>query len=345
MSDLTTRPLRWGIISAGLISHDFVVALGTLNPQEHIAVAVGARRLEDAEKFAKLHGIPKAYDSYQKVFEDPEVDVVYIGAIHPTHLPLGKAALDAGKPVLCEKPLCINVRETKELLEHAKAKNLFFMEALWVRFFPAYQKLKELLSTKAIGDVANVFISFGVPLGDVDRCKLLNLGGGTTLDIGLYCTQLSILVYGQEFPEKILSTGVLNESGADVVGSTTLKFPSGGLATFITSYKSTMPNEAFYHWNQRKHQDAFSILERNKLELLTDGAPPQVFEYPVPVGAKPINFWNTTGLSYQCHEVRKCLIQGKVQSDVMPHSETLRLSQILEEIRKQIGVKYPQDDE
>ncbi|ODM95226.1 Trans-1,2-dihydrobenzene-1,2-diol dehydrogenase [Orchesella cincta] len=343
MSDLTTRPLRWGHHQCWLISHDFALHWAPSTPQEHICSGGRSKKTGRCGKFAKLHGIPKAYDSYQKVFEDPEV--VYIGAIHPTHLPLGKAALDAGKPVLCEKPLCINVRETKELLEYAKAKNLFFMEALWVRFFPAYQKLRELLSTKAIGDVANVFISFGVPLGDVDRCKLLNLGGGTTLDIGVYCTQLSILVYGQEFPEKILSTGVLNESGADVVGSTTLKFPSGGLATFITSYKSTMPNEAFIigtKGNIKMHSPFWSA---TKLELLTDGAPPQVFEYPVPVGAKPINFWNTTGLAYQCHEVRKCLIQGKVQSDVMPHSETLRLSQILEEIRKQIGVKYPQDDE
>ncbi|CAL8144825.1 unnamed protein product [Orchesella dallaii] len=342
MSDLTSRPLRWGIVSAGLISNDFVVALGTLNPQEHTVAAVAARKLEDAEKFAKEHGIPKAYDSYQKLFDDPEVDVIYIGAIHPTHLPLGKAALDAGKPVLCEKPLCVNVRETKELLEYAKAKNLFFMEALWVRFFPAYQKLRELLSNKAIGDVTNVFVSFGVPLGDVDRCKLLNLGGGTTLDIGVYCTQLSILVYGQEYPEKILSTGVLNESGADMSGSTTLKFPSGGLATFITSYKCTMPNEAFIIGTKGTIKMHYPFWSTTKLELIPSG---EVFEYPLPVGAKPINFWNTTGLAYQCDEVRKCLIQGKTESDVMPHSETLRLSQILEEVRKQIGVKYPQDDQ
>jgi dihydrodiol dehydrogenase / D-xylose 1-dehydrogenase (NADP) len=316
--------------------------MATLNPAEHSAVAVAARNVADAEKFAKEHGISRAYGSYQKVFEDPEVDVVYIGSIHPTHLPLGKAAMDAGKPVVCEKPLCVNVRETRELLEYAKAKKVFFMEALWVRFFPAYQKLRELLDAKAIGDVTNVFISFGVPVGDVDRCKILEQGGGSMLDIGIYCTQLSLFVYGKDSPVQVLSTGHLNQYGADEATSTTLKFGNGRLATFITSYKCMMPNDAYIIGTKGTIKMCDPFWSTTKLEVLPKG---EVFEFPLPVGKKPINFWNTTGLAYQCHEVRKCLIQGKTESDVMPHSETLRIAEILENARKQVGVKYPQDDQ
>lgn len=266
-------------------------------------------------------------------------DIVYIGAIHPKHLPVGKAALDAGKPVLCEKPLCVNVRETKELLEHARSKNLFLMEALWVRFFPAYQKLRELLNSKVIGDVTNVVITFGVPLGEIERFKNREIGGGATIDIGIYCVQFALFVFGEENPVEILSTGTLNSSGADDGTSVSLKFSGGGLVTFTTSYKCTMPNEAFvigtngtikvtvillpitqassssllasytarlnmHSENSQVHTNFWSA---TKLELFPSG---DVFHYPVPAATKPLNFWDTTGLAYQCHEVRKCLMQG-----------------------------------
>lgn len=119
------------------------------------------------------------------------------------------------------------------------------MEALWTRFFPAYQKVRELLNSGVIGEVTNVFLSFGVPLEMVERCKLLELAGGATIDIGIYCLQLALLVYGTESPVEILSSGNLNESGADETGSTTIKFTNEGLATFVISYRSMMPNEAF----------------------------------------------------------------------------------------------------
>lgn len=95
--------------------------------------------------------------------------MIYIGSIHPLHLPLAKEALDAGKPVLCEKPLCINSRETAELLAYARRKNLFLMEAIWVRHFPIYAQLKKLLDDEVIGDVKNVIMSFGIPIGEKDR--------------------------------------------------------------------------------------------------------------------------------------------------------------------------------
>lgn len=99
-----------------------------------------------------------------------DADVIYIGTIHPYHLPLAKEALDAGKPVLCEKPLCMNARETAELIAYAKGKNLFLMEAIWVRHFPIYWKLRELLEQdKVVGDVKNLIMSFGIPIGMKDR--------------------------------------------------------------------------------------------------------------------------------------------------------------------------------
>ena len=122
---------------------------------------MAARRLEDAQKFAEKHGIDKAYGDYSCLATDPDIDVVYVGSIHPQHLALVKQFLQAGKHVLCEKPLCMNVRETVELVELARRKKLFLMEAIWSRCIPSYEALRQELAAATIGDVKQVLCTFG----------------------------------------------------------------------------------------------------------------------------------------------------------------------------------------
>ena len=153
---------RWGIASAGRISHDFTNAIvGVLPGEDHQVIAVAARKLEDAEKFASRHGIDRAYGDYAALASDPDIDVVYVGSINPHHLSLAKMFLEAGKNVLCEKPLCMNLRETAELVEVARRKKLFLMEAIWSRCIPSYQALKEEIAAGTIGDVKQVLCTFG----------------------------------------------------------------------------------------------------------------------------------------------------------------------------------------
>ena len=124
-------------------------------------VAVAARKLEDAEKFAGKHGIAKAYGDYSGLATDPDIDVVYVGSIHPQHLALAKIYLEAGKNVLCEKPLCMNLKETTELVELARRKKVFLMEAIWSRCIPSYQALRQELAAGTVGDVKQVICTFG----------------------------------------------------------------------------------------------------------------------------------------------------------------------------------------
>ena len=153
---------RWGIASAGRISHDFTNSIvGVLPSEDHKVVAVAARRLEDAQKFAEKHGIEKAYGDYSGLANDPDIDVVYVGSIHPQHLALAKQFLQAGKHVLCEKPLCMNVRETVELVELARSKKLFLMEAIWSRCIPSYQALRQELAAGTVGDVKQIICTIG----------------------------------------------------------------------------------------------------------------------------------------------------------------------------------------
>lgn len=128
--------LRWGIISVGRISNDFVTALKILPASEHKIVAVAARNLEAAKEFGHKHNIAKCFDNYEELIKDPDVEAVYIGSINPQHFPLAKLAISHGKNVLCEKPLCMNLKETLSLVEFAKQKDVFLMEVCY--YFSKY---------------------------------------------------------------------------------------------------------------------------------------------------------------------------------------------------------------
>lgn len=164
--------LKWGIATAGLISHDFVNAVGTLNPDDHAIVAVAARDLSRAESFAKRFSILKAYGSYLELAKDSNVEVVYIGALNPQHLEIGLMMLEHGKHVLCEKPLCMNEKQTRQLITFAKQKNLFLMEAIWSRSFPSYQYVRQQIKDGNLGEIQSVDVKFGVSgWSEVDRIK------------------------------------------------------------------------------------------------------------------------------------------------------------------------------
>lgn len=160
--------LRWGIASAGKISHDFVNAIETL-ATEHQVVAVAARDLNRAIEFAKLHNIDKYYDTYKDLANDQNVEVVYIGVLNPQHFSVAILMLDAGKHVLCEKPLCMNEREVKELVTFAKQKRLFLMEAVKSRFYPSYQHLRDQIDNNNLGAIQEVHVTMGSQMSHVER--------------------------------------------------------------------------------------------------------------------------------------------------------------------------------
>jgi dihydrodiol dehydrogenase / D-xylose 1-dehydrogenase (NADP) len=335
---MAAAPTRWGVISAGQISNDWVAAVSTLPKEEHVVIAVAARNVESATAFAKEHDIPKVHKSYEDLYKDPEVEVVYIGTLHTEHLRLVKQALDHGKHVLCEKPLAMNVKETKEIVDYARQKKLFFMEAIWSRFFPAYQRLKEELAKGTIGEVYSVVATMGIQFPEDNWRRDKKNGGGTTLDMGTYTTQFASLVFKGLKPVKIIAGGHLNSSGADDSASTTIIYPNGKTATLLTHGGVNLPN------------DALAVGTKGTLKLrdpfwcaTTLETPEGVLEFELPKTDKRMNFWNCTGLSYQVKEVRRCLLEGLTESPEITLDETLFLAELRESIRKQIGVEYPQD--
>lgn len=331
-------PTRWGIIGAGRISNDWAAAVSTLPREEHEIVAVAARSEESAAKFAITHNIPRVHAGYLELFQDPGVEVVYIGTLHTEHIRQVKQALDHGKHVLCEKPLAMNVKETKELVEYARQKKLFFMEAIWSRFFPAYQRLKEELAKGTIGEVKQVLVTMGIAFDDADWRKDQKQGGGTVLDMGTYTCQFTTLAFPGQRPTQILAGGHMNESGADLNSSATLTYPGGKTATLLTHSQVNLPSEGLIIGTKGTLKLHYPMWSSTKLET-----PEGTFEFELPKTDKFMNYWNCTGLSYQCKEVRRCLQNGLLESPDMSHEETLLLAELREGIRKNIGVSYLQD--
>jgi len=329
---------RWGIVSAGLISHDFTNAIGCLPEADHRVVSVAARNSADAEKFAALHNIPRSYGDYLALAKDEEVDVVYVGAINTVHLAIAKLMLEAGKHVLCEKPLCMNVKETVELVEFARAKKLFLMEAVWSRCIPAYEALRKELAAETVGQVLQVLVSFGQII-DAPRMHRKDLGGGTVLDLGIYCVQLASLVFGGARPEKIVAGGHLGAGGVDESTSATLLYKDGKTATLLTHSRVALPCEAVIVGTKGTIKLPFPMWTATRMET-----PAGVQEFALPSGAKhKFNFTNSENFAHEASHVRECLLAGKTESPLVTLDETVVMAEIMESIRKQAGVVYPMD--
>ncbi|XP_033110385.1 trans-1,2-dihydrobenzene-1,2-diol dehydrogenase-like [Anneissia japonica] len=327
---------KWGICSAGKISNDFVVALRTLDAEEHQVAAVAARSLESAQAFAATHKIESAYGSYDELAMSEKVDIIYIGSINSQHLSLCKLFLNHGKPVLCEKPLGLNADEVKEITDLAKEKNLFMMEGVWSRFFPVYAKVREVISSGRIGDIKCVMVSFGYPLITNERLAKKDLGGGALLDLGIYTVQLALMVFGGQMPLSVASKGFLTENGVDETSSTTLLFPDNGIAVLTCTGTCTLPNEADIVGTKGRMRIFFPFWCPTHLQILDEkGTENKSFILPKP--SQQLNFDNGTGMRFEAQAVRDCLQQGLKEHSLVTHEDSFKFATILDQARHSLG--------
>ncbi|XP_052893511.1 trans-1,2-dihydrobenzene-1,2-diol dehydrogenase-like [Anopheles moucheti] len=331
-------PLRWGIASAGKISHDFTNAVGTLPATDHLVVAVAARKLQDAENFAAQHGIGTAHEGYEALAKNPNVDVVYIGAVNNAHYELGLLMLEHGKHVLCEKPLCLNEGQSSRLVKRAAERKLFLMEGIWSRFFPFYRQLRERIARGDLGEIREVEVEFGFVLSDIDRLRLKSLGGGTVLDLGVYTIQVCLWAVGGKAPEKVVASGITNDDGVDVEVTAELHFPGGTIARMKTSALRQLKNVAIVRGSKGSVtlHDFWCPLKLTDVDGTTR-------EDTLPTARHPFNFMNSCGLRYEAEEIRQCIAAGRLQSTSVSHADSLTIAHIQDDIRKQIGVTFPED--
>nr|XP_056720003.1 trans-1,2-dihydrobenzene-1,2-diol dehydrogenase-like [Euleptes europaea] len=330
--------IRWGICSAGMISHDFLVALSTLPPEDHQVVAIGSRDLTRSQEYAKKHGILRAYGSYEELAQDPEVDIVYVGSVHPQHHRLTILFLQAQKNVLCEKPLAMNAAEVRDMIRVARQHNVFLMEGFWTRFFPVSEQIRAVLAQKALGDVKIVQAQLGFPLKDIQRLVDKKLGGGVILDLGCYCVQFASMVFGAERPQSIVASGLLHGTGVDETTAIILNYSGNRQAILNVTMMLKLPGGAVIGGTEGvieipSHMNAPTI-------MFLKG---QRCEWPLPPSPEPLFFENDMGLRYEAEHVRQCLLKGLKESPVMPLCESELIATILDEVRRQIGVFFEGD--
>lgn len=331
--------LRWGIAGAGKISTDFVSAVNADSSDKHQFVAVASRSLETASQFAFARNIPKAYGSYLELANDANVQVVYIGNLNPDHYDTAKLFLEHGKHVLLEKPLTLNVKQTEAITALARSKGLFLMEALWSRFLPAYVYALEQIRAGAIGEVYSVDVSFGVPIHQVDRVNQKKLGGGTILDLGVYAINIIQQAFGNDEPTKVVAVGEVNADGVDLSVSAALSYSKGRSATLRTHSIVSLPCEALIVGTEGsiKLLRMFHCAQT----VVLNGVEHDCSYGP---NTPEMNFSNSRGLRYEADEVRRLLLAGKLESDVMSHADSVKIAKIQDELRRQVGVHFDADN-
>jgi len=330
--------LKWGIAGAGKISTQLAKAVSISPPEEHQVIAVAAQNLERAQGFAKDLNIPKAYGSYQSLAEDDEVDIVYVGNLNTQHLEVAKLMLSHGKHVLCEKPLTMNEKQTRELTEFARQKRLFLMEAIWSRCFPSYEELKKLISSGIIGDILYVTATFGRAFKDVERISSKDLGGGTILDLGIYTLQFAQFIYGDGEPISVVAKGHLNENGVDETASAVLTYPGGKTAVVTTHSRVELPNEGCIYGTE-------GTIRVPRFWCPTTIITPDnnTINFELPKTAVQFKNPYTVGMVYEVLEVGKCIKAGLLECPKITHKESIQLAQLMDKVRKDVGVVFAQD--
>lgn len=331
--------LRWGICSAGWISVSFTYSVNILNQAKHKVVAVAARDLSKAQKFAKDFNIPKAYGSYQQLADDKNVDVVYIGTIHTEHLRLCLMFLEAGKHVLCEKPCTMNKTELLQVLSKAKEKKLFFMEAIWPRFLPVYDQIRTEIANKSIGDVKMLNVIWSNMRVEVARMNRRESGGGGLMDASIYGIQLASLLF-KEKPTKVHAVGHLLDSGVDHMVSITLMYGDDRMAHITVSISSNTYTRGIISGTTGEIEIPHPYWGPSK--VIT---PTKEYDFPMPTSSTlpPPDELLSTGYVYEIEEVRRCINGGLLESPVVTHKEMIMMKEILDEARRQVGVKFDQD--
>ncbi|MHC1740105.1 MAG: Gfo/Idh/MocA family protein [Anaerolineaceae bacterium] len=321
--------IRWGIIGAGYIAGKFAQALSFIPEAEVYAVASRSRK--SAEKFAQENNVSMVHDSYQALFDDPKVDVVYIATINTAHRENCLAAIKAGKPILCEKPFMVNSKEAEEVIALAKEHKVFLMEALWTRFIPAFIKARQMWEDGVIGELYTVTSEFGFICEKTSSNPLydLALAGGSFLDVGAYPVSMAHIVFGE--PDTVIGHASFGSSEIDEQAGMLFGYRGGQMALGYSSFKVESPKEAIIVGTKgyiRIHSPFFCP---SGFTLHLNDQDPQIFEVPY-VG----NGWN-----YEAVEVMNCLRDGKLESDLVPHKETLALMRTMDRYRLQIGLKFP----
>lgn len=324
---MKNKRIKWGIVGLGNIAGQFAADLLLIENAELSAVA--SRDISKGKEFAAKFNALKTYDSYDLLFADPEVEIVYIATPHNSHAELSIKALEQGKHVLCEKPMSLSYKDAERMIAASKKHNKFFMEAFWTRFIPSVQNVLQQINKGAIGNVNYIKADFAFHGSEIENKRLFDpeLGGGALFDIGVYPLFFSYIILGK--PKEIITKAVYHKNGIDLQTSIILHYEKAQ-AVLHSSIVSESDMKAVIAGNEGRIElnapwfvaDGYSLFKNEEKEA--------VFTLP-PLGK---------GYSHEIIECQNCIQNNEIESSFWSHQNSLDLTKIVEEIKTQIGLPF-----
>jgi len=329
---MKNKPFRWGIMGCGIIAPRFYQAMEKSG--EGRIVAAASKSMWRAKRFRKKTGVDRIYNSYQSMLESEQLDAVYIANTHNFHAESALLCLSHRIPVLVEKAFTQDARQASSVISLALKNKTFAMEAMWTRFNPATQKLRELLSNDAIGDIQTLEAEFCVRMHPLspkmwpwNRMYSPKLAGGALLDIGIYPISLASMIFGQP-PLTIESSSTMAWTGVDKSSEYLFGYENGSTATMKSSFVTDGSRKMVIRGTNGSIEIP-TFYRADKLTLNRNDTPEETLQCDSP------------GFEYQIREVHRCLKDGLLESPIMPLNESLSIMRTLDTIRTQWVMEYP----
>lgn len=322
--------MKLAILGPGRIARTVTQTLAALGEIELYAVA--SRTPGRAEDFAREFGFAKAYDSYEAMLQDPAVELVYITTPHSHHFEQMMLCLEYGKHVICEKAFTMNADQARKVRELAAQKGLYVAEAIWTRYMPSRQMINEIISSGVIGSVNTLTANLSYNIAYKSRIMEPALAGGALLDIGIYGLNFALMHCGDDI-DRIESSVQLTETGVDAMETITVFYKDGRMAVLTHSIYCRSDRKGIIHGEKGymiveniNNPQSISVYDANDKLLQYHEVPKQI-----------------SGYEYEFQEAVRCIREGKTESDSMPWDRTIQVMEIMDSLRKQWGVVYPQE--
>jgi predicted dehydrogenase len=322
--------IRWGVLAPGGIARDWTAALHATTASR--VTAVGSRSDERAAAFAAEFGVERAHGSYEALVADTEIDAIYVASPHSEHHDHALLALAAGKPVLVEKAFTRSAAEAAAVIDAARSQGLLAVEAMWTRFLPHIDVVRRCLEDGVLGEVKTVEADHGQLLHPDGPRRLADpaLAGGALLDLAIYPISFAHLVLGSFTAVQAL--GVLADTGVDAGETVAVTGPQGAVGTLSSTMAAKTPCVASVSGTVARLEIDGWFYQPNTVRLVgPDDREIDRFETPR----------REHGLAYEAAEFARLLVSGATESDLLPLDETLRIMQVLDDIRAQLGVRFP----
>lgn len=320
--------MKFSILAPGGIANALAKAVQGTDGVE--AYAVASRSYERAAAFAEKWGFAKAYGSYEEMLEDPEVELVYVATPHSHHYQYAKMCLEHGKHVLVEKAFTVSAAQAKELVALSEEKHLLLAEAIWTRYMPSRKMIDEVVESGVIGQVTSLTANLGYPLAQVERLQNPELAGGALLDLGVYPINFALMTFHGKVA-KVDTTAVMSPKGVDWMNSMTLTFDDGRMAVLHSNMLAQLDREGVIYGDQ----GFIKVHNINNCEKI------QVFNLDREMTAEYIVPEQINGYEYEVQACKRAIENGAVECEEMPHSETIRVMELMDQIRGQWNLHFP----